>query len=192
MKEVVDRSNKPKDRTYRPLVYVCSPLSGDVPGNTKMARKFCRFALEKGAIPLAPHLMFPQFMNDDDPAERELAIFMDVDSLVYWANETAIAWYRVRKTWADSKSQIGAFKVLTNAKECADKNPEYNVFDVDGVNIYTGKTTAPAVPFLVKVSISDLNIRKGPGTDYSKIGQYTGKGVFTIVEVKSDKGSTEG
>ena len=71
-------SNKPKDRTYRPLVYVCSPLSGDVPGNTERARKFCRFALEKGAIPLAPHLMFPQFMDDEDPAERELAIFMDV------------------------------------------------------------------------------------------------------------------
>ena len=71
-------SNKPKDRTYRPLIYVCSPLSGDVPGNTERARKFCRFALEKGAIPLAPHLMFPQFMDDEDPAERELAIFMDV------------------------------------------------------------------------------------------------------------------
>lgn len=71
-------SNKPKGRTYRPLVYVCSPLSGDVETNTERARTFCRFALEKGAIPLAPHLMFPQFMNDEDPAERELAIFMDV------------------------------------------------------------------------------------------------------------------
>ena len=71
-------SNKPKNWTYRPLVYICSPLSGDVPGNTERARKFCRFALEKGQIPLAPHLMFPQFVNDDDPAERELAIFMDV------------------------------------------------------------------------------------------------------------------
>lgn len=71
-------SNKLKDRTYRPLVYICSPLSGDVPGNTERARKFCRFALEKGAIPLAPHLLFPQFMDDDDPAERELALFMDV------------------------------------------------------------------------------------------------------------------
>lgn len=26
----------------------------------------------------AVHLLFPQFMDDDDPAERELAIFMDV------------------------------------------------------------------------------------------------------------------
>lgn len=71
-------SNKPKDRTYRPLVYICSSLSGDVPGNTEKARKFCRFALEKGQNPLAPHLMFHQFVNDDDPAERELALFMDI------------------------------------------------------------------------------------------------------------------
>ena len=35
-------------------------------------------SLEQGQIPLAPHLLFPQFVNEDDPAERELAIFMDV------------------------------------------------------------------------------------------------------------------
>ena len=69
---------KGKDRPYRPLVYICSPLSGDVAGNTERARKFCRFALEKGQIPLAPHLMFPQFMDDDNPEERELALFMDI------------------------------------------------------------------------------------------------------------------
>ena len=71
-------SNKPKDRTYRSLVYICSPLSGDVEANTERVRAFCRFALEQGQIPLAPHLLFPQFMDDDDAAERELAIFMDV------------------------------------------------------------------------------------------------------------------
>ena len=48
------------------------------------------------------------------------------------------------------------------------------------------------MPFLVKVSIADLNVRKGSGTDYAKIGQFTGKGVFTITEVKSGKGSDSG
>ncbi len=101
-------------------------------------------------------------------------------------------YYRVRKAWSDSKSQKGAYKILSNAKKCADANPGYSVFDVNGVNIYTSKTTAAEVPFLVKVSITDLNIRKGPGTDYAKTGKFTGKGVFTIVEVKSGKGSTTG
>lgn len=63
---------------FRPLVYICSPLSGDVPGNQERARKYSRFAVDKGAIPLAPHLLFPQFMDDSDPAERDLALYMDI------------------------------------------------------------------------------------------------------------------
>ena len=100
--------------------------------------------------------------------------------------------YRVRKTWSDSKSQKGAYKILSNAKKCADANSGYSVFDVNGVNIYTSKTTTIEVSFLVKVSISDLNIRKGPGTDYAKTGKFTGKGVFTILEVQSGQGSSAG
>ena len=45
------------------------------------------------------------------------------------------AWYRVRKTWADVKSQLGAYKELANAKACVDEHPGYSVFDVNGVNI---------------------------------------------------------
>ena len=105
--------------------------------------------------------------------------------------ETTDTWYRVRKTWADAKSQKGAFKVLENAKNCADENPGYSVFDVNGANIYTPNTAAFS-PYLVRVSITDLNILKGPGTNYGKTGKYTGKGVFTITEVKSGPGSTAG
>ena len=94
---------------------------------------------------------------------------------------TAIAWYRVRKTWADAKSQIGAFKILETAKKCAEATPRDNLCD-----------SAADVPFLVKVSITDLNIRSGPGTDQARTGKFTGIGVFTIVEVKSGKGSTAG
>lgn len=50
----------------------------------------------------------------------------------------------------------------------------------------------PDVPFLVKVSIPDLNIRKGPGTNYDKTGKYTGVGTFTIVDVKKGPGSDAG
>lgn len=55
-------------------------------------------------------------------------------------------------------------------------------------------STAPTdgCPFLVRVSINDLNIRKGAGTNYARTGKYTGKGVFTIVEVKSGTGSAKG
>ena len=101
------------------------------------------------------------------------------------------ALYRVRKSWMDAASQKGAFSVLENAKRCADANPGYTVFDGDGKAVYSSAAKS-GVPYMVKVSINDLNIRTGPGTDYPKTGKYTGKGVFTIVEEKSGKGSTAG
>lgn len=106
--------------------------------------------------------------------------------------EPSVYWYRVRKTWADSKSQKGAFKILENAKKCADDNPGFSVFDMEGKVVYVGKNTASSLPFLVKVSITDLNTRKGPGTNYTKTGIYTGIGIFTIMEVKPGQGSTAG
>lgn len=60
------------EKKYYPLVYICSPFSGDIKGNTERARTYSRFALDKGNIPIAPHLLFPQFM--DDKTERRLAM----------------------------------------------------------------------------------------------------------------------
>jgi len=60
---------------YRPIVYICSPYAGDIEVNTENARRYCRMAVNSGYIPIAPHLLFPQFMNDDIPRERELAMF---------------------------------------------------------------------------------------------------------------------
>ena len=109
------------------------------------------------------------------------------------ANNAVIRWYRVRKSWADGKSQKGAYKILDNAKKCADQNQGYRVFDADGKVVYEPKAAEPAVkvPFLVRVSISDLNIRKGPGTDYDRV-QFIPIGVYTIVEVRNGKGSSAG
>lgn len=61
---------------YRPLVYICSSYSGNVDFNITNARLYCRYALNNGYIPIAPHLLFPQFMNDEK--ERELAMFMNM------------------------------------------------------------------------------------------------------------------
>ena len=97
--------------------------------------------------------------------------------------------YRIRKSWADAKSQIGAYSSLENAKKACKTG--YSVFDANGVNIYTSKTTASAVPFKIKVAISDLNIRKGPGTNYART-KYIPVGVYTIIEVQSGTGSDKG
>ena len=104
---------------------------------------------------------------------------------------TISGWYRVRKTWQNAASQKGAFHDLAYAKQCADQNLGYFVFDPAGKAVYPVTQTS-SVPYAVRVSINDLNIRKGPGTNYAKTGQYTGKGVFTIVAESAGAGSTKG
>lgn len=97
--------------------------------------------------------------------------------------------YRVRKSWKDAKTQKGAYKNLANARKCAYANPGYSVFDAAGKSIYTPGAVSP---FPVKVSIPDLRIRSGPGTDTDATGKFTGIGVFTITEVKDGPGSAKG
>lgn len=63
---------------FRPVVYVCSPFSGNTEKNAESTRRYCRFAVDSGFVPFAPHLLFPQFMNDAVSEERELALFMGV------------------------------------------------------------------------------------------------------------------
>ncbi len=66
---------KRSGRAFRPIVYICSPYAVDIAKNIDAARRYSRFAVDKGYIPIAPHLLFPQFLNDADPAERELGLF---------------------------------------------------------------------------------------------------------------------
>lgn len=68
----IERSEK---RQFRPLVYVCSPYSRDIEANTEAARRYCRFAVDKGYIPVAPHLLYPQFLDDTDDDDRNLGLF---------------------------------------------------------------------------------------------------------------------
>ena len=70
----VAKSEAPK-KTYRPLVYLASPFAGDTERNIERARGYCRFAVSKWCIPIAPHLHYPQFMDDDDKEQRELGMF---------------------------------------------------------------------------------------------------------------------
>ena len=60
--------------SYRPLVYICSPYAGNVEANVRNAKRYSRFAFEQNVIPVTPHLLYPQFMNDDNKAEREAAM----------------------------------------------------------------------------------------------------------------------
>ena len=100
---------------------------------------------------------------------------------------TAKKYYRVRETWADAASQKGAFENYDNAKACADQNKGYKVFDWNGKQVYPA---AAFQPYQVRVEITDLNIRTGPGTGYAKT-QYIPVGTYTIVEEANGTGATK-
>ena len=94
--------------------------------------------------------------------------------------------YRVRKSWTDASSQIGAYSSLENAKKsCKDG---YFVFDESGKVVYPKDENATTDTFKVKVMANELNIRSGAGTDYKIVGSIKDKGVYTITETNGDWG----
>jgi hypothetical protein len=90
------------------IVYICSPFSGDVARNTENARKFCKYAVSKGVMPIAPHLLFPQFLDDNCPMEREkglafgLALLEKTDELwVFGTHQSEGMRREIEKATAD-------------------------------------------------------------------------------------------
>lgn len=62
-------------------VYICSPYRGDVDYNIAKAQFYCQFATGQGVMPIAPHIYFTQFLDDDEPDERRLGLDMGLDML---------------------------------------------------------------------------------------------------------------
>ena len=95
--------------------------------------------------------------------------------------DTTETWYRVRKSWKDTKSQIGAFHSLAKAKQCADQHAGYSVFDENGKKLYT------KVPHKIRVTKTNVPIRTGPAKSYSRV-MVCPVGVYEIVEEKNGFG----
>ena len=90
-------------------------------------------------------------------------------------------YYRVRKAWADKKSQLGAYRLLSNAKSKADKNPGFFVYTEEGEAIYPVDaaeskedeyTVHTVVPGDTLWKISEKYL--GKGTRYPEIKELNG------------------
>lgn len=60
-------------------IFICSPFRGDIEENTKAAQFFAKVIIGTGRIPIAPHLYFPQFLDEDNPNERMNGIEMGLE-----------------------------------------------------------------------------------------------------------------
>lgn len=73
-----NRAGAPR-RRHR--VFVCSAYRGDIEANVAAARSICRRLALSGITPIAPHLIFPQFLRDDLVWERDQGIKLGLDLL---------------------------------------------------------------------------------------------------------------
>ena len=101
-------------------------------------------------------------------------------------NGTDVPDWVVRKKWI--VKQVKGDRVVID-KSADGKNAIGSAIDAKYLTVVKKKTD---LPYMVHVTIDDLNIRKGPGTNYAKTGEFTGAGIFTITEVKTGKGSKKG
>lgn len=74
MKEYRQRQKKRYADKNRRKVYVASRYAGDVVANTTAAIGYCRRVIQDGYMPIASHLLYPQILDDKNPAERELGL----------------------------------------------------------------------------------------------------------------------
>lgn len=104
-------------------------FTGDKTGNLTMHKWFAATACP------GPYLS-AKFPYIADEVNRRLHGDVSPDP------QPAQKYYRVRKSWADAKSQIGAYTDLTNAKRaCDNAGPGYHVFDDNGNIIYSAQET---------------------------------------------------
>ena len=74
MKEYRQGQKKRYADKNRRKVYVASRYAGDVVANTTAAIGYCRRVIQDGYMPIASHLLYPQILDDKNPAERELGL----------------------------------------------------------------------------------------------------------------------
>ena len=81
MKEYRQKQKQRYADKNRKKVYVASRYAGDVETNVKAAIGYCQKAIEEGYMPIASHLLYPQMLDDNDPAERELGLLFGLSLL---------------------------------------------------------------------------------------------------------------
>lgn len=94
-----------QQKRFRPLVYICSPYAGDVESNVEKARMYSRYAVCHHCIPITPHLLYPQFMDDKSEGERDLAMFFGI-----------VLMSKCQEVWVFGKPSAGMQKEIERAK----------------------------------------------------------------------------
>lgn len=122
-------------------VYICSPLrpvsidpilrTNELIDNLKLAKDACTFAALRGCDPVAPHLFYPQFLNDNDPTERALGMELGLKAMrscdELWIISPRISSGMSDETWINAKKAVElgfADEILFDEKPEPDKKED--------------------------------------------------------------------
>lgn len=172
-------------------IEICENVDGNLLNATNNAVELTVYLMRLYNIPLTNVVQHNHWSGKDCPNRIRRGepyswqTFLNKVQSVYSKNTTASkTLYRVRKSWANSASQVGAYADLNNAKKACDSaGKSYYVYDSDGKVVYPVDST-----YRVKVMVEALNIRSGPNTQYKINGCIRDCGVYTIVETKNNWG----
>lgn len=132
---------------------------------------------------------FPKHGKSMDTFRADVKAMLNVKEENPKKETAKTEWYRIRKSWADAKSQVGAFQILEYAKKACPVG--YKVFDDGGNVVYDhvgASTDKKFASYLVKITADTLNVRAGAGTSYKVKTTVKKGGVYTIVEEKNGWG----
>jgi hypothetical protein len=74
-------TNKEVNNVSKELTYIISPYAGNIEANVAFAIRCCRMAIQQGQTPIAVHLLYPQILDDLNPAERKLGLELGLNVL---------------------------------------------------------------------------------------------------------------
>lgn len=133
---------------------------------------------------------------DEDVKSEEKIKIGDIVTItsgaVYYDVDKKVPDWVIKKQWV--VKDVEGDRVVID-KSTDGKNSIKSAIDVDYLTIVTPNDVSEVViptPFMVRVTIPNLNIRKGPGTNFDRTGKFTGVGTFTILEVQSGEGAENG
>lgn len=126
-------------------------------------------------------------------AKGDLVSIKSTATTYYGGKSNIPSWVKAKKWYVKEDSNTA--RVVIDKSEDG-KNAicsAVKASDLVLVKAAKGQTPATAAfkPYIVKVTASALNIRKGPGTNYGTNGAITDKGCYTIVEERNGTGATK-
>ena len=101
-------TNKEVNNVSEELTYIISPYAGDIEANVAFAICCCRTAIQQGHTPIAVHLLYPQILDDQKPAEREIGLELGLNIL----RHCAAAWVCGTRISCGMESEIRAAKQM--------------------------------------------------------------------------------